>query len=120
MKKILIYNKTENKLLNQEFQCNNSFYEKFKGLMLNKDFNKNLIFKFNSKNRYNSSIHTFFMCKSIYIYFIDKNYRVFEIIKLKPWKIAIPKKEAKFVLESYNKINLKINDEIKIQCHQDF
>lgn len=123
MKKILIYNKTENKLLNQEFQCYNSFFKRFKGLMLKKNIKEAMIFDTShSKNKYFSSIHSFFMLKTIDVYFIDKKMKVYEIARLKPWRIYIPKKKAKFILEvkkdSLRKENLDLNDEVVIKTNR--
>ena len=97
---MLIYNKTKNIDLNIEIECANTFFKRFIGLMFRKNINKPILIKLkNPENKYSSSIHSFFMLKSIDIYFIDKNHVIFEIANLKPWKIHIPKKEAKYVLE---------------------
>jgi len=113
MNKKVIYNKTKKEEISASFKCASSFLKKFKGLMLNKNKNEKLILKLNSENKYSSSIHTFFMMYPIILYFIDYQNKVYDIKELKPWKIYIPKKEAKYVIETYDKINLNLNDEIK-------
>ena len=66
----------------------NTFYKRFKGLMLKKDFKDGLLFT----NLTDSSIHTLFMRFEIDIYFLDENRTIFEKTSLKPWKFYKPKK----------------------------
>lgn len=84
-----------------------TFFKRFKGLMLKKDFNNALIFT----NLKDSSIHTCFMRFEIDVYFLDENKLIFEKTSLKPWKFYKPKKQAKYILETKkNKLKLKIGD----------
>lgn len=87
----------------------NTFYKRFKGLMLKKDFKDGLLFT----NLTDSSIHTLFMRFEIDIYFLDENRTIFEKTSLKPWKFYKPKKQAKFILETKkDKLKLKIGDNL--------
>ena len=71
-----------------------SFYKRFKGLMLCKDFNYCL--RFSKCN----SIHTFFMLKSIDVIMTDINDNIlFTYQNLKPWRIILPKKNVYNVYE---------------------
>ena len=82
----------------------NTFYKRFKGLMLKKDFKDGLLFT----NLTDSSIHTLFMRFEIDIYFLDENRTIFEKTSLKPWKFYKPKKQAKFILETKkDKLNFR-------------
>lgn len=88
--------------------------------MFKKEINKPLLFKIpKSKNKNRSSIHSCFMRFEIAIVFIDFNNKIYEITNLKPWNFYSPKKPAKYIIEfkkeEFNKINLKINDKIKIK-----
>ncbi|MCC7553002.1 MAG: DUF192 domain-containing protein [Methanobacteriaceae archaeon] len=114
-KKIILYNKTKN--LNLEIKCADTFFKKFKGLMFKKNMKIALLIKLNSKNKYTSSIHSCFMRKTIELYFIDENNKIFEIAILKPWRFYIPKKEAKYVLEIKKNFisDLELNDEILLK-----
>ncbi len=87
----------------------NTFYKRFKGLMLKKDFKDGLLFT----NLTDSSIHTLFMRFEIDIYFLDEYGTIFEKASLKPWKFYRPKKQAKFILETKkDKLKLKIGDNL--------
>ena len=87
----------------------NTFYKRFKGLMLKKDFKDGLLFT----NLTDSSIHTLFMRFEIDIYFLDENRTIFEKTSLKPWKFYKPKKQAKFILETKkDKLKLDIGDKL--------
>ena len=87
----------------------NTFYKRFKGLMLKKDFKDGLLFT----NLTDSSIHTLFMRFEIDIYFLDENRTIFEKTSLKPWKFYKPKKQAKFILETKkDKLKLEIGDNL--------
>ena len=81
----------------------NTFFKRFKGLMLKKDINYALIFT----DFKDSSIHTHFMRIEIDVYFLDENKVVFDKATLKPWKFYNPKKQAKFIIET-KKDELKI------------
>ena len=87
----------------------NTFYKRFKGLMLKKDFKDGLLFT----NLTDSSIHTLFMRFEIDIYFLDENRTIFEKTSLKPWKFYKHKKQAKFILETKkDKLKLEIGDNL--------
>lgn len=106
----MILNKTSNEQLDIKITCAESFYKRFKGLMLKKDFDGGMLFA----NLKDSSIHTLFMRFEIDIYFLDENSIIYEKTSLKPWKFYKPKKQAKFILETRkNLIKLKIGDELK-------
>ena len=87
----------------------NSFFMKFKGLMLKKDVNYGMIF-------YNTNmIHTFFMRINIDVYGLDNNLIVKEKIKnIKPWSVIILK-YSKNTLEIPSSLDYEMNigDRIK-------
>ena len=85
----------------------NTFFKRFKGLMLKKDINYALIFT----NMKGSSIHTHFMRFEIDVYFLDENKVIFDKITLKPWKFYTPKKPAKYIIETKkDELKIKIGD----------
>ncbi|MGC9310468.1 MAG: DUF192 domain-containing protein [Candidatus Aenigmatarchaeota archaeon] len=52
-------------------------------------------------------IHSWFMFFPIDLFFLDEKFRVIEKASLSPWKIYLPKRRAKYLLEA-NKGELKI------------
>ncbi|MDR1722275.1 MAG: DUF192 domain-containing protein [Methanobrevibacter sp.] len=109
-------NITKNKTIGK-VECGNTFYKRLKGLMFKKEIDMGFILKIpKSKYKFRSSIHMFFMRKSLEILFIDKNNKIYELTRLKPWKTYTPKKPAKYVVElktnSIRDNNIEINDEI--------
>lgn len=103
----MILKKTPQNTLKIKIAYANTFYKRFKGLMLKKDFDEGLIFT----NLKDSSIHTIFMRFEIDVYFFDENKVIYEKTSLKPWKFYRPKKQAKFILETKkDKLKLKIGD----------
>lgn len=103
----MILNKTNNELINIKITCANTFFKRFIGLMLKKDFNGAMLFT----NLKDSSIHTHFMRFNIDAYFLDENKIVYEKATLKPWKFYKPSKKAKYILETKkDKIKIKIGD----------
>lgn len=72
-----------------------TFFKRFMGLMFKKrKTNYGLLFK------NTNGIHTFFMFQSIDVVLFDKDFNVSSILKdVKPWRVILPKKEVKHVLE---------------------
>lgn len=86
-----------------------TFYKRFKGLMLKKGIDYALIFT----NLKDSSIHTHFMRFEIDVYFLDENRVVFEKTTLKPWKFYKPKKQAKYIMETKkDALKIRIGDQL--------
>lgn len=107
----MILNKTDNKHVDIKIVHANSFFKRFKGLMLKKDFDSAMLFS----NLRDSSVHTLFMRFEIDVYFIDESLQIFDKVTLKPWRFYKPKKQAKYILETKkNWLNLKIGDQIKL------
>lgn len=89
----------------------NSFWKRFKGLMLKKNINYILCFpKCNS-------IHTFFMLKPIDVIMTDKDYNILYIFyNLKPNRIVLPKKRVYYTYElPINTIRVKIGDKLNLK-----
>lgn len=105
----MILNKTTNEQINVKIINANSFFKRFKGLMLKKDIDFVMLFS----NLKDSSIHTHFMRFDIDVYFLDKNKIIFEKATLKPWKFYKPKKQASYILEvKKDSLKLKIGDKL--------
>ena len=94
---------------NIEIKKCDSLFDKFKGLMFQKNFNYGIRLRCNG-------IHTFFMKENIDVILTDQKNKILHIIKdLKPNKIILPKKNIYYTYElpTGNIKNLKINDYIK-------
>ncbi|WP_407454895.1 DUF192 domain-containing protein [Methanobrevibacter sp.] len=106
----MIFNKTANELIDIKIINANSFFMRFKGLMLKKDIDFAILF-YDLKH---SGIHTHFMRFEIDVYFLDKNKIIFEKTTLKPWKLYKPKKQASYILETKkDRLKLKIGDKLE-------
>lgn len=75
----------------------NTFFQNFRGLMFSKK--KNIMLVAKKESRFSSGIHSFFVFFSFDAYFLDKNKKVVDFKRIKPFTIYIPKKPAKYVLE---------------------
>ncbi|MBS3052076.1 MAG: DUF192 domain-containing protein [Candidatus Aenigmarchaeota archaeon] len=105
-----IINKTKNSVLAENIIFRRSFFELMSGLIPYKIKNRYLydIFKthkFNKKDamvfkvRYYEAIHTLFMSFSISIVLTDRNLRVIEKSRMKPFTFYIPKKSYSYLIE---------------------
>lgn len=87
------------------------------GLMFKKElgFEQGLLIKLSESFRILSSIHSFFMRFTIDLIFIDSERKVVDLKTLKPWRIYVPKKGAKYVLEVEKGAgsDIQIGDEIQ-------
>lgn len=105
----MILNKTSDKLIDIKITYADTFYKRFKGLMLKKDIDFGMVFS----NLKASSIHTHFMRFEIDVYFLDENKVVFDKTSLKPWKFYKPKKQAKYILETKkDALKIKIGEKL--------
>jgi len=75
-----------------------TFLSKFIGLMFSK--RKNLVFILNKESRLNAAVHMLFVFYPINVYWLDKNKKIVDFKKnLRPFKFAVPKKKAKYIIE---------------------
>lgn len=98
MYELIIYNnKNEQKHIKLKHALN--FYQRLMGLMF-KNTIKPLLFIQKTPKRYFSSIHTFFMKKTIDILYISEDNKILEYVTLSPWKIYTPKNnQTKYIIE---------------------
>jgi uncharacterized protein len=97
--KTSLINKSKNKSLgNVEFA--DSFFSRFRGLMLKKDIKSGLILKIPAgRGKRGSAIHMFFMRIPLDIIFADADLKVVDMVSLDPWKTYTPQHPARFVVE---------------------
>ncbi len=97
--KTYLVNKSKNNNLGiVEFA--DSFFSRFRGLMLKKDLKTGLILKIPSgRGKRGSAIHMFFMRISLDVIFADEDLKVVDVVSLDPWTTYTPKSAARFVIE---------------------
>ncbi len=109
----MLKNKRNNQILAKEPKlCKNNF-SKALGLMFSKQ--KTLIFIFNKEKII--SLHMFFVFYPIDVLFLNKNKKVVQLKEnFKPFRIIIPKKPAKYIIElpdkTIKKTNTRLGDTI--------
>ncbi|AMD16630.1 hypothetical protein TL18_00395 [Methanobrevibacter sp. YE315] len=105
----MIFNRTTYELINMEIRYADTFFKRFKGLMLKKDIDFCMVFT----NLEDSSIHTLFMRFEIDVYFLDEKKSVVDKTTLKPWRFYKGKNQVKYVLETKKDIlKIEIGDEL--------
>ena len=108
----MILNENTSEIIDIKIEYADTFFKRFKGLMLKKDIDFGVVFT----NLSGSSIHTMFMRFEIDIYFLDENNVIFEKASLKPWRFYTPKRHPEFILETKrNHVSLKIGEKIEFQ-----
>ncbi len=79
---------------NLDIVISDGFFSKFFGLMGKKNFDYGLLLK------NTNGIHTFFMREDIDVVLLDKDFKVLKVYEdVKPWKVILPKRNVKHVLE---------------------
>lgn len=83
-----------------EVELADTFWKRFRGLMLRRSFPRGgaLLFEFKRPGRY--GIHMFFVRFPIDLVYLDSKFRVVELrAKIKPWRVYRPKSAAKYLVE---------------------
>ncbi|MFA5175876.1 MAG: DUF192 domain-containing protein [Candidatus Nanoarchaeia archaeon] len=80
-----------------KYEVCNTLFKNFRGLMFSKK--KNIMLVAKKESRFASGIHSFFVFFTFDAYFLDKNKKIVDYKRIKPFTIYIPKKPAKYVLE---------------------
>lgn len=117
---VFIVNKTKGSNLGNA-DVADSFFSRFKGLMMVKNLERGLILKLPSqRSRRSSGIHMFFMRIPLDIIFTDSEKKVVDVVSLDPWTTYTPKAPAKFVIElkkgKLAESNTEIGDELDFAC----
>jgi len=117
---VFIVNKTKGTNLGNA-DVANSFFSRFKGLMMVKKLEMGLILKLPSdRSRRASGIHMFFMRIPLDVVFADSDKKVVDTVTLDPWTTYTPLAPARYVIElEIGKIaesNTEIGDELDFTC----
>lgn len=120
MSYVFIVNKTKGSNLGNA-DIADSFFSRFKGLMMVKNLERGLILKMPSdRGRRASGIHMFFMRISLDVLFVDSEMKVVDAVTLDPWTTYTPVAAAKYVIElekgKLKDSNTEIGDELDFTC----
>lgn len=115
-----LINRSTGKLLASEVELVDTFWRRFRGLMLRRRFprGKALLFKFTKPGRH--SVHMWFVRFPIDLVYLDLNFRVVELrVRLKPWRFYRPKATANYLIElptgTISLSHLKIGHKISLE-----
>lgn len=95
-----LVNKNNSAVIASQVELADTFWRRFRGLMLRGRFprGKALLFRFKKPGRH--SIHMFFVRFPIDLVYLDSNFRVVEArAGLKPWRLHRPKTVANYLIE---------------------
>jgi uncharacterized membrane protein (UPF0127 family) len=103
MRKIQIQNTTLNLSKPLKGYLYHSFFERFKGLMFRKELAQDecVILDEGNESLLNASIHMFFMNFDIAAIWIDKDFKVVDLMLARKWKpFYAPRKPARYIIEA--------------------
>ncbi len=95
----MITNETKGLVWHGRVKLADSFFRRFRGLMLARNINYALIFVLPAETKANASIHMFFMLSDIDVIWLDSSRRVVDFKTAKKWRLYAPKKAAKYIIE---------------------
>ncbi|NJE08772.1 DUF192 domain-containing protein [Thermococcus sp. M39] len=112
----MLINETKNKVWHGKVKLADTFFKRFKGLMLTPNINYALVFILPAETRTNASIHMFFMFQSIDVIFLNSAREVVDFKKAKPWRVYMPRDAAKYIIEGpvgiIKALDVEIGDKI--------
>ena len=117
---VFIVNKTKGTNLGNA-DVADSFWARFKGLMMVKNLERGLILKLPSeRSRRASGIHMFFMRIPLDVVFTDSDKKVVDVVTLDPWTTYTPVAPARYVIElekgKLGDSKTEIGDELDFTC----
>lgn len=112
----MLINKTKGKIWSGKVKVADTFFGRFRGLMLKPNIDYALVFILPAETRINASIHMFFMLQSIDVIFLNSSREVVDLKRARPWRIYVPRESAKYIIEApvgvIEYLNAEIGDEI--------
>ena len=120
MNYVFIVNKTKGTNLGNA-DIADSFFSRFKGLMMVKNLARGLILKIPSgRGRRASGIHMFFMRIPLDVVFADSDMKIVDLVTLDPWTTYTPVAPARYVIElekgKLAESNTEIGDVLDFTC----
>ena len=95
----MLINETRGRTWHGRVKLADSFFKRFRGLMLIRNINYALVFVLPAETKANASIHMFFMLDDIDVIWLDSSRRVVDFKTAKKWRLYTPKKAAKYIIE---------------------
>lgn len=95
----MITNETKGRIWHGPVRMADTFFKRFRGLMLARNVNYALVFVLPAETKANASIHTFFMLSEIDVIWLDSARRVVDFKRARKWRLYAPKKAAKYIIE---------------------
>ncbi|WP_297514751.1 DUF192 domain-containing protein [Thermococcus sp.] len=95
----MIINETKGRVWHGRVELADTFFKRFRGLMLVGNVSYALIFVLPVESRLNASIHMLFMLSDIDVIWLDSTKRVVDFRRAKKWRVYSPKKPAKYIIE---------------------
>lgn len=95
----MITNETKDKVWHGRVKLADSFFKRFRGLMLVKNVDHALVFVLPAETKANASIHMFFMLNDIDVIWMDSTRRVVDFKRARKWRLYSPKKPAKYIID---------------------
>ncbi|HDD31894.1 MAG TPA: DUF192 domain-containing protein [Thermococcus litoralis] len=112
----MLINKTKSKIWSGRVKVADTFFRRFRGLMLKPTIDYALVFVLPRETRINASIHMFFMLQSIDVIFLDSSREIVDLKRAHPWRIYMPRESAKYIIEAplgvIDYLNAEIGDEV--------
>ena len=95
----MITNETKGLVWHGRVKLADSFFRRFRGLMLTRNINYALVFVLPAETKANASIHMFFMLSDIDVIWLDSARRVVDFKRARKWRLYAPKNAAKYIIE---------------------
>ncbi|GAB6135110.1 DUF192 domain-containing protein [Thermococcus prieurii] len=95
----MIINETKGRVWHGRVELADTFFKRFRGLMLVGNVSYALVFVLPVESRVNASIHMLFMLSDIDVIWLDSTKRVVDFKRAKKWRVYAPKKPAKYIIE---------------------
>jgi uncharacterized membrane protein (UPF0127 family) len=95
----MLVNETKEKIWHGHVKLADSFFKRFRGLMLVRNINYALVFVLPAETKANASIHMFFMVSDIDVIWLDSARRVVDFKTARKWRFYAPKEPAKYIIE---------------------
>jgi len=95
----MLVNESKDRVWHGEVKIANTFFKRFKGLMLTRDVNYALVFLLPAETRANAAIHMFFMLSDIDVIWLDSARRVVDFKTARKWRMYSPRKPARYIIE---------------------
>ncbi|WP_099211339.1 DUF192 domain-containing protein [Thermococcus henrietii] len=95
----MIINETKGRVWHGRVELADTFFKRFRGLMLVGNVSYALVFVLPVESRLNASIHMLFMLSDIDVIWLDSTKSVVDFKRAKKWRVYAPKKPAKYIIE---------------------